>query len=65
LWRRVPVARAEAPEAGDVATVRTTLEAALADIDADPERDLRSRLGGENRQASARVREVLARQWQG
>lgn len=65
LWRQVPVSRAEAPEAGDVATVRATLEAALADIDADPERDLRSRLGGENRQASARVREVLARQWQG
>jgi len=65
LWRRVPVAHADAPGAGDLATVRTALEAALADIDADPHRDLRGRLGGENRQASARVREVLARQWQG
>lgn len=68
LWRTVPVTHADAPEPGDLATVRGALEAALADIDADlarDVRDLRGRLGGENRQASARVREVLARQWQG
>ncbi|CAG2145851.1 biotin-independent malonate decarboxylase subunit gamma [Cupriavidus plantarum] len=63
LWKTIPVAQAEAPTAEDLAAVRGTLDAALADIAADPRRDLRSRLGGENRQASSRVRECLAAQW--
>ncbi|WP_420998506.1 biotin-independent malonate decarboxylase subunit gamma [Cupriavidus sp. 30B13] len=63
LWRRIRVHRAAQPDAADLDTVRGALRAALADILADPQRDLRSRLGGPNRQASSRVREVLARQW--
>lgn len=63
LWQRVKVADAAAPRGEDVVAVRDALQAALADIDADPHRDLRGRLGGENRQASARTRELLARQW--
>ena len=63
LWRRIAVGDAERPSAGDVARVRETLEAALADIAADPSRGLASRLGGENRQASLRVREKLTAQW--
>ena len=64
LWRTVPVNHPAAPDAADLATIERTLADALADIDADPHRDLRSRLGGENRGASQRVRDVLAQQWE-
>ncbi|MDF3836371.1 biotin-independent malonate decarboxylase subunit gamma [Cupriavidus basilensis] len=64
LWKRVRVHHAGQPDAADLDTVHGALQAALADIAAEPEHDLRSRLGGENRQASSRVREVLAQQWQ-
>jgi malonate decarboxylase gamma subunit len=46
-----------------VATVRRVLEAALDNIRCDSVRDLRSRLGGENRRASSVVREKLRAQW--
>jgi malonate decarboxylase gamma subunit len=39
------------------------LHDALADIDADPQRDLRSRQHGEHRGATRRVRARLASQW--
>lgn len=63
LWRRIRVGHAAAPDAADLDIVQGALLAALADILADPQRDLRGRLGGPNRQASGRVREVLAQQW--
>ena len=63
LWRRVPVGDAARPSADDAAQVRGVLEEALQDIDRDASRGLESRLGGENRQASSRVREKLAAQW--
>ncbi|HEY0584258.1 MAG TPA: biotin-independent malonate decarboxylase subunit gamma, partial [Chloroflexota bacterium] len=52
------------PDEQDLATVRESLEAALADILADPARDLSGRLQGKHRQASRRVRELLASQWE-
>lgn len=64
LWRTIAVQDAAAPTADDLATVRGQLAEALADIDADPHRDLRSRLQGENRGATRRARELLASQWQ-
>ncbi|MGO4332855.1 biotin-independent malonate decarboxylase subunit gamma [Cupriavidus sp. 2TAF22] len=63
LWRRIRVNHAAQPDAADLDTTHGALQAALADILADPQRDLRSRLGGANRQASSRVRELLAQQW--
>ena len=63
LWRRIAVGDADRPSSADLARVRETLGAALADIATDPSRGLGSRLGGENRQASLRVREKLAAQW--
>ncbi|MBB1633241.1 biotin-independent malonate decarboxylase subunit gamma [Cupriavidus sp. UME77] len=64
LWKQVDVNHAALPDEADLDTVHGALQAALTDIQADPQWDLRSRLGGENRQASSRVREVLAQQWQ-
>jgi len=64
LWKMIGVKHAAQPDAADLDTVHGALQAALADIQADPHPDLRSRLGGQNRQASSRVREVLAQQWQ-
>ena len=63
LWKLLDVRSAEQPGSADRATVRESLEAALHDILDDPDRDLRSRLGGLNRQASSRVREKLLAQW--
>lgn len=64
LWRTIAVQHAAAPGADDLAAVDRALRDALADIDADPHRDLRGRLGGENRDATRRVRAALASQWQ-
>ncbi|MCA3184996.1 MULTISPECIES: biotin-independent malonate decarboxylase subunit gamma [unclassified Cupriavidus] len=64
LWRTIAVRDAAAPTAEDLATVRVQLAEALADIDADPQRDLRSRLHGENRSATRQARALLASQWQ-
>lgn len=63
LWKLLAVKSADAPHDDDLAVVRKTLDAALRDIVDDPDRDLRSRLGGANRKASSRVREKLAAQW--
>lgn len=59
LWRLLKVNDAQAPDAGDIDTVRT----ALADIAADPSRGLEGRLGAPLRQASSQVRERLRAQW--
>jgi len=64
LWRAIAVQDAAAPTADDLAAVRGQLAEALADIDADPQRDLRSRLHGENRSATRQARALLASQWQ-
>lgn len=63
LWRQIHVADAGAPSADEIASVRQHLAEALADIDADPHRDLRGRFDGENRAATRRVRAALASQW--
>ena len=63
LWKLVDVASAEQPSAADVEHVRGALVAALDNIKTDPVPDLRSRLGGANRQASSLVREKLRAQW--
>jgi len=65
LWRTIAVQDAAAPTAQDLAAVQGQLAEALADIDADPQRNLRSRLQGENRGATRRARALLASQWQG
>jgi hypothetical protein len=63
LWKLVDVQSAAQPSASDVAGVRSALVAALDNIRRDSVRDLRSRLGGENRHASSLVRERLRVQW--
>ncbi|HEX8605400.1 MAG TPA: biotin-independent malonate decarboxylase subunit gamma [Pseudoduganella sp.] len=71
LWKVLRPSSAAAPTADDVALVRATLEAALADIAADDaandgsnaSRDLSGRFGGEHRAASRRVRQLLGEQW--
>ena len=63
LWKLVDVDSAEQPSATDMATVRAALLAALDDIRNEAVPDLRSRLGGANRQASSLVREKLRAQW--
>ena len=64
LWRTLDLDDPDQPSASDLALVSTTLKEALADIAADPDRSLKSRLGASNRQASATVREKLRSQWQ-
>jgi malonate decarboxylase gamma subunit len=63
LWRTLKLANPGQPGSADVAMVSSALEQAIADILEDPERGLNSRLGAQNRMASARVREALRRQW--
>ncbi|MGS0740352.1 biotin-independent malonate decarboxylase subunit gamma [Glaciimonas sp. GG7] len=63
LWQSLTLAHPDMPGATELETVRSSLHAALVDIAADPVRDLRSRLGAENRQASAKVRTMLRAQW--
>jgi malonate decarboxylase gamma subunit len=63
LWRMLDLEHPDRPSASDLACVRTTLEEALADIAADPDRGLKIRLGAANRKASSTVREMLRRQW--
>ena len=63
LWQTLHVAQPDAPSELDLVQVRASLQAALNDIRADPERGLASRLGAPHRQASAKVREVLGQQW--
>ena len=63
LWRTLDLAKPDQPDAEDVAIVLASLNDALADIAADPDRSLNSRLGAANRQASSTVREKLRQQW--
>lgn len=63
LWKLVDVQSAEQPTASDVAAVQRALVAAQDNIGIDPVRNLRDRLGGENRRASSLVREKLRAQW--
>jgi malonate decarboxylase gamma subunit len=64
LWEVLRVSDPAQPNEVDLALVRHTLEAALADILQDTARDLSGRLHGKHRQASRRVRELLATQWE-
>lgn len=64
LWKVLRPSSAAAPTADDVALVRTTLAAALTDIEQDANRDLSGRFNGEHRTASRRVRELLREQWE-
>lgn len=63
LWRCLDIAQPDAPSAADLQVVQQSLQAALDDILADPERGLASRLGAPLRQASVRVRDMLRAQW--
>ena len=65
IWRLLTVSPAAAPSPHDLDTVRTALAASLADILADPQRDLHCRLGAPHRQASSQVRNMLRAQWHG
>jgi malonate decarboxylase gamma subunit len=64
LFKLLSPADPDQPGPGDVALVRAALEDALGDILADPARDLSGRLGGEHRQASRTVRNMLREQWE-
>lgn len=63
LWRVLAPAQPDAPGAADLALVRLALEDALADIRASGRTDLSGRLDGEHREASRKVRRLLAAQW--
>lgn len=63
LWRLLRVGNPDRPGEADLAQVNAVLRDALADIVADPTRGLGSRLGADNRQASARIRAKLRAQW--
>ncbi|AKJ68079.1 malonate decarboxylase subunit gamma [Pandoraea thiooxydans] len=63
LWRLLKVRQADAPEPADVALVRETLEAALRDIRAEPERRPGVQLAGPQRGATCRVKALLREQW--
>ncbi len=63
LYACLAVESPDAPTPADVEQVRQSLRAALEDILGDPNRDLGSRLGAPNRQASLTVRELLRQQW--
>lgn len=63
LWRTLNLENPDQPTIADFNTVLVTLEEALADIESDSDRSLRSRLGAPNREASVKVRELLRRQW--
>lgn len=64
LWRSLKLADPDQPSAADLDAVKTSLHQALRSIADDPLRDLSSRLGSKNRQASLRVREMLKAQWE-
>jgi malonate decarboxylase gamma subunit len=64
LWRTLRLTNLALPDEQDIALVHGALQAALADILDDRERDLSGRLGGDHRRASRRVRELLQTQWE-
>jgi malonate decarboxylase gamma subunit len=63
LWRVLSPQAPDAPGGADLALVRTALEQALSDIASSGKNDLAGRLEGEHRQASRKVRQLLAAQW--
>ncbi len=63
LWRLLPVERPGAPGGADLDRVETCLVEALADIRADPARDLAGRLQQPTRRMSKLVRERLRATW--
>ena len=63
LWQSLKLDQPDCPSPADVEAVERSLEAALDDILAEARHDLASRLGAENRQASAKVRAMLRAQW--
>ena len=63
LWQSLKLDDPDHPSPADVDKVKQSLQAALEDILADPERDLRSRFRAEHRRASAKVRQMLRAQW--
>jgi malonate decarboxylase gamma subunit len=63
LWRVLSPAAPETPGAADLELVHMALEQALADIAGGGTTDLADRLDGEHRQASRKVRQLLAAQW--
>ncbi|WP_296953117.1 biotin-independent malonate decarboxylase subunit gamma [uncultured Massilia sp.] len=64
LWRVLQLTNLALPDEQDLALVHGALEAALADILDDPERDLSGRLQGRHRAASRRVRALLRAEWE-
>lgn len=64
LWRLLRVERPDAPTGADLDRVETCLVEALADIRADPARDLAGRLRQPARQMSKLVRDKLRASWQ-
>jgi malonate decarboxylase gamma subunit len=64
LWKVLQPANLAQPGEDDVVLVQRTLEAALRDILEDRERGLAGRLQGQHREASRRVRGLLATQWE-
>jgi malonate decarboxylase gamma subunit len=65
LWKTLALQQPDRPSEADILQVEASLTAALADIVQDDSRDLRTRLGAVNREASNRVRALLRAQWQG
>ena len=63
LSQSLKLEQPDRPSPADINAVERSLQAALEDIRAEPCHDLASRLGAKNRQASARVREMLRAQW--
>jgi malonate decarboxylase gamma subunit len=64
LWKTLALQQPDQPIESDILQVEASLTAALADILQDERRDLRTRLGAPNREASSRVRALLRSQWQ-
>ncbi|HEX8596482.1 MAG TPA: biotin-independent malonate decarboxylase subunit gamma [Pseudomonas sp.] len=62
LWETLSVSQIEQPTTDDLTQVQDMLSSAIKDVQATGN-DLRSRLGASNRQASAKVRELLRAQW--
>lgn len=63
LWKLLDVSDADRPSDADLGIAQQALTDALDSIRSDPTVDLRTRLGGINRQASTVVREKLLAQW--
>lgn len=63
LWDDLTLEKPDDPTVADKESVRAVLKRALIDIQGDPDRSLRNRLGRPNREASVRVRTAMRKQW--